>query len=311
MSFGGASRLNTDTMLDTERGTMTEPTTHTLDVPGAVLTYDIRGNDTSTEPALLLIGSPMGASGFATLAGHFPDRTVVTYDPRGVERSAKADPTTESTPDQHADDLHRLISTLGSGPVDLFASSGGAVNALALVARHPDDVRTLVAHEPPTAQVLPDREPALAACADIRATYQRSGFGPAMAKFIAIVSHKGPIPADYADQPAPDPAMFGLPTEDDGTRSDPLLWQNIISCTHYEADFDALRAASTRIVLGAGAESDGELAHRAGVAVAERLGTAPVMFPSGHGGFLGGEYGQMGEPDAFAAKLREVLDADA
>jgi pimeloyl-ACP methyl ester carboxylesterase len=290
---------------------MAEPTTHTLDVPGAMLTYDIRRNDTSTEPALLLIGSPMGASGFATLAGHFSDRTVVTYDPRGVERSTKTDPTTESTPDQHANDVHRLISALGSGPVDVFASSGGAVNALALVARHPDQVRTLVAHEPPTAQVLPDREPALAACADIRVTYQRSGFGPAMAKFIAIVSHKGPILADYADQPAPDPAMFGLPTDDDGTRSDPLLWQNIISCTHYEADFDALRAASTRIVLGAGAESEGELAHRAAVVVAERLGTVPAKFPSGHGGFLGGEYGQMGEPDAFAAKLREVLTADA
>jgi pimeloyl-ACP methyl ester carboxylesterase len=298
-------------MHDTEGGIMSEPTTHTLDVPGAIVTYDIRPNDTSTEPALLLIGSPMGASGFATLAGHFPDRTVVTYDPRGVERSVKTDPTTESTPDQHADDVHRLISALGSGPVDLFASSGGAVNALALVARHPDQVRTLVAHEPPIAQVLPDREPALAACADIRVTYQRSGFGPAMAKFIAIVSHKGPIPADYADQTAPDPAMFGLPTEDDGTRSDPLLWQNIISCTHYEPDFDALRAASTRIVLGAGVESEGELAHRAGVTVAERLGTAPAMFPSGHGGFLGGEYGQMGEPDAFAARLREVLAADA
>jgi pimeloyl-ACP methyl ester carboxylesterase len=294
-----------------ERGTMTEPTTHTLDVPGAVLTYDVRRNDSSTEPVLFLIGSPMGASGFATLAGHFADRTVVTYDPRGVERSEKADPTTVSTPEQHADDVNRLISTLDSGPVDLFASSGGAVNALALVASHPEQVRTLVAHEPPVARVLPDREPALAACVDIHETYLRNGFGPAMAKFIAIVSHKGPIPADYADQPAPDPAMFGLPTEDDGSRTDALLEQNIISCTHYEVDFDALRAASTRIVLGAGAESEGELAHRAGVAVAQQLGTTPVTFPSGHGGFLGGEYGQTGEPDAFAARLREVLTAQA
>jgi pimeloyl-ACP methyl ester carboxylesterase len=290
---------------------MTEPITHTLDVPGAVLTYDVRPNDSSTEPVLFLIGSPMGASGFATLAGHFADRTVVTYDPRGVERSEKADPTTVSTPEQHADDVHRLISTLDSGPVDLFASSGGAVNALALVASHPEQVRTLVAHEPPVARVLPDREPALAACVDIHETYLRNGFGPAMAKFIAIVSYKGPIPADYADQPAPDPAMFGLPTEDDGSRTDALLEQNIISCTHYEVDFDALRDASTRIVLGAGAESEGEMAHRAGVAVAQQLATTPVTFPSGHGGFLGGEYGQTGEPDAFAAKLREVLTAQA
>ncbi len=140
------------------RDTMTEPTTHTLDVPGAVLTYDVRRNDSSTEPVLLLIGSPMGAAGFGTLAGHFTDRTIVTYDPRGVERSKKADDTSESTPDQHADDLSRVISALGDDPVDIFASSGGAVNALALVAKHPEQVRILVAHEPPTAQVLLDRE---------------------------------------------------------------------------------------------------------------------------------------------------------
>jgi pimeloyl-ACP methyl ester carboxylesterase len=290
-----------------QEGTMTEPMTHTLDVPGATLTYDVRRNDSSTEPILVLIGSPMGAGGFVTLAGHFADRTIVTYDPRGVERSRKDDDTSESTPEQHADDVHRVIAAVGAGPVDLFASSGGAVNALALVARHPEDVRTLVAHEPPTAQVLPDREPALAACKDIQETYLRSGMGPAMARFIAIVSHKGLIPADYGDQPAPDPAMFGLPTEDDGSRNDALLRQNIVTCTHYQPDFDALRAAATRIVMAAGAESEGELAHRGAVAVADGLGTAPVIFPSGHGGFLGGEYGQSGEPDAFATKLREVL----
>lgn len=287
--------------------TMTEPATRTIDVPGAKLTYDVRSGGSGDAPVLLMIGSPMGAGGFGTLAGHFTDRTVVTYDPRGVERSQKADPTTESTPDDHADDLHRLISALDAGPVDLFASSGGAVNALALVAKHPEDVRTLVAHEPPAAQVVPDREAALAACRAIHETYLRAGFGPAMAQFIAIVSHKGPIPADFADQPAPDPAMFGLPTEDDGSRTDALLGQNILTCTHYQPDFDALRSASTRIVIGTGAESEGELASRAGMAVAERLGTAPVTFPSGHGGFLGGEYGQTGDPDAFAASLRRVL----
>src|ERR671931_1300807 len=186
---------------------MTEPPTHTLGVPGAVLAYDVRPSDSGTEPVLLMIGSPMGAAGFGTLAGHFPDRTVVTYDPRGVERSKRTDGAAESTPDEHADDLHRLIAALGAGPVDIFASSGGAVNALALVARHPEQARTLVAHEPPDAEGLPDREAALAAVRHIRETYERSGFGPAMAKFIAMVSHKGPIPADFANRQAPDPAM--------------------------------------------------------------------------------------------------------
>ena len=287
--------------------TMTAPTTHTLDVPGAVLTYDVRAAEASTAPPLLVIGSPMGASGFVTLAGHFTDRTVVTYDPRGVERSTKADPASPSTPEQHADDLHRVIAALSAGPVDLFASSGGAVNALALVARHPEQVRTLVAHEPPLASILPDRDGALAVCRAVHETYLRSGFGAGMAQFIVTVGHKGPFSADDASQPAPDPAMFGLPAGDDGNRTDPLLGQNIISCTHFEPDFAALRAAPTRIVMAAGAESEGEMAHRGAEAVAERLGATPVTFPSGHGGFLGGEYGQRGDPDGFAAKLREVL----
>lgn len=281
--------------------------TQTLEVPGAVLTYDIRRNGSSTQPLLLLIGSPMSAAGFATLAGHFTDRTVATYDPRGVDRSAKADPTTESTPDQHADDLHRLIQALGAGPVDLFASSGGAVNALALAALHPEDVRTLVAHEPPAAAALPDREEAMAAARAVHETYLRSGFGAGMAHFIAIVGHRGPFTAADVQQPGPDPAMFGMPTEDDGSRTDALLAQNMITCTHYQHDFEALRRASTRIVLAAGAESTGEMANRGAHAVAQQLGTEPVIFPSGHGGFMGGEYGQQGEPDAFAARLRDVL----
>jgi hypothetical protein len=130
-----------------------------------------------------------------------------------------------------------------------------------------------------------------------------------MAKFIALVSYEGPIPADYLDQPAPDPAMFGLPTEDDGTRNDPLTGQNMITCTHYQPDLDALRRASTRIVLAYGAESGDILARRATDGIAERLGKTPVAFPGDHGGFMGGEYGQTGKPDEFAAKLREVLSA--
>ena len=286
--------------------TSTVPTTHTLEVDGAILTYDVREAD-GPAPVLLMIGSPMGAGGFVTLAGHFSDRTVVTYDPRGIERSTKADPTSESTPEQHAGDLRKIIEALGSGPVDLFASSGGAVNALALVAAHPGAVRTLVAHEPPLASILPDREGALAASRQVHDAYEQNGFGAGMARFIGVVSHRGLFDSSYAGQPAPDPAMFGLPAEDDGNRSDPLLGQNIVSATHFEPDFDALRAAPTHIVLAAGVESEGQLAYRGAIAAAERLGQQPVLFPSDHGGFLGGEYGQSGDPEAFAAKLREVL----
>ncbi|MFB9661938.1 alpha/beta fold hydrolase [Glycomyces mayteni] len=287
---------------------MTDPTTHTLEAPGAELHYDVREGEAANAPTLLIIGSPMAAAGFATLASHFPDRRVVTYDPRGSERSRRTDGAAESTPEEHADDLHRVIAAVG-GPVDVFASSGGAVNALALVAKHPEQVRTLVAHEPPASSALPDRDAALAAARDIQDTYRASGFGPAMAKFIALVSYDGEIPATYLDGPAPDPAAFGLPAEDDGTRDDPLVGQNIVTCNAYEHDFKALRAAPTRIVLAVGADSGETLAARGGRAVAERIGVEPTVLPGDHGGFLGGEYGQTGKPDEFAAALREVLSA--
>lgn len=287
--------------------TLAEATTHTLSVPGATLTYDVRPGSSPDATPLLLTASPMGAGGFVTLAGHFTDRTVVTYDPRGSERSQLTDPTTPPTPEQHADDLHRIIQELGGGPVDLFASSGGAVNALALVARYPGDVRTLVAHEPPLPAILPDREPALAASRAVAESYRQRGWGAGMAHFIAVVSHTGEFTDDFAQQPAPDPAMFGLPTEDDGSRTDPLLGGALVGSIEYEPDFKALRAASTRLAIAAGVESEGELAYRGALAVAEGLGAEAVVFPSNHGGFFGGEYGQMGEPDAFAAKLRAVL----
>ena len=286
---------------------MAEPETHTIDVPGVILTYDIRNAEGSSEPALLMIGSPMDADGFGALAGYFTDRTVVTYDPRGVSRSTRTDDARQSTPEQHADDLHQVISELGGGPVDVFASSCGAVNALALVAAHPEDVRTLVAHEPPIAVILPDRKQALAAILDLRQAYEKSGSGVGMAKFIATTSHRGIFTADFLDQPTPDPAAFGMPADDDGSRDDPLLGQNLISCTHYEPDFDALRAAPTRIVVGAGEESDGQMASRAANVVAERLGKQVVIFPSHHGGFVAAEGAWGGKPEEFAATLRETL----
>jgi pimeloyl-ACP methyl ester carboxylesterase len=286
---------------------MSEPVTHVLEVPGAVLRYDVRASEPPGGPLLVMIGSPMGAAGFATLAMHFTDHTIVTYDPRGVERSERTDADLQVTPEVHAGDVRAVIEAAGGGPVDMFASSGGAVNALALVAAHPDLVRTLVAHEPPSVSVLPDANDALAACRVVHETYQQRGFGAGMAHFIALVSLQGPVPADFAAQPAPDPAMFGMPTEDDGTRNDLMLGSNILTVTRFRPDVDKLRAASTRIVVGVGAGSNGEIAHRGGLAVAELLGTSPMEFPGGHGGFLGGEYGQTGEPGPFAERLREVL----
>ena len=118
-------------------------------------------------------------------------------------------------------------------------------------------------------------------------SYQDKGFGAGMAHFIAVVAHKGEFPDGFGDQPGPDPAMFGMPAGDDGSRNDVLLGQNLITCTHYVPDYDALRAASTRIVFAAGDESDGELAHRGAEAVARasavdgRLPQRPWRLPWG------------------------------
>jgi len=290
--------------------TSTQTQTHTLGTgaSASAVTYDVRGDladATPDRPVLLMIGSPMDASGFGTLAGHFTDRPVVTYDPRGAGRN----PTDTSAiePEQHADDLHRVIEALANGPVDLFASSGGAVNALALAAAHPDDVRRVVAHEPPTAALLPDRDAVLAACQDIRATYEKSGSGPAMAKFIGLVMVDGELTDDYGSQPAPDPAAFGLPAGDDGSRTDPLM-RNLPACNAYGPDTDALTALGSRLVLAAGAASGDQMAARGAHSVAAALGLSVTEFPGDHAGFLGGEFGQHGEPEAFAAALHATLD---
>jgi pimeloyl-ACP methyl ester carboxylesterase len=281
-------------------------TTLTLDAPGATITYDVRGALGDGTP-LLLIGSPMDAAGFATLAGHFTDRPVLTYDPRGTGRSTRTDGHGEITPGRHAGDLRRVVEAIGGGPVDVLASSGGAVNALAWVAEHGEQVRTLVAHEPPLATMLPDRQALTTAIEDMHRTYQRDGLGPAMAKFIILVGFDGELPEDYRYPPV-DPAQFGLPVEDDGSRDDALLGQNLRSCTGYQPDLDALRAAGTRIVLARGEASGQTMAARGADAVAEAIGAELVRFPGDHGGFLGGEYGMQGEPEAFAQRLREVLD---
>ena len=282
----------------------------TLETPDVDLVFEVRPPTTADagHRTLLMAGHPMDARGFDTLASHFTDRTVVAYDPRGVGRSVRKDASDQRTPQMHAADLHALVSALGAGPVDLFASSGGAVNALALVATHPDDVATLVAHEPPLLTLLPDADNALAAERAVQAAYRERGFGAGMAAFIALTSWTGEFTDAYVAQPTPDPAQFGLSTEDDGRRDDPLLSGTANAITSHHPDVESLAAAPTRVVVGVGVESREVLTGRASAALAEALGLPVTEFPSHHGGFLGADSGYPGEPEAFAARLRQVLD---
>jgi pimeloyl-ACP methyl ester carboxylesterase len=281
-----------------------------LETAEADIAYDVHGPlPTADErPPLFMIGQPMTARGFGALASHFPDRTVVTYDPRGLGRSTRQDGRVDNAPTVQANDVHAVIEELGGGPVDMFASSGGAVTAFALVAAYPGDVSTLVAHEPPLIPVLPDAAAAERARAGVRDAYEARGSSAGMAAFIAMTSWRGEFTDEYFAQPAADPVLFGMPTEDDGSREDPLLSDRSWAVSSYRPDVHALAGAPTRVVIAVGEESEGTFTGRTALATAELLGQQATVFPSHHGGFLGGEFGHAGQPEAFARKLRHVLD---
>ena len=288
-------------------------TQHTLELPDVHLVYDVHGPLPTAEgrPPLLMIGQPMDASGFQAQVALFPDRTVVTYDPRGLGRSVRTDGVVTNEPETQAEDVHALIDALGAGPVDMLASSGGAVTALALVTAHPHDVATLVAHEPPIDAVLPDAENVHRARIAYTRAYEERGWGAGMAAFVALTSWRGEVTEEFLAQPLPEPALYGMPDQDDGTRGDPLLSDRSWAVTLYRPDVAALNASPTRIVIAVGEESLDVYTGRTALGLAAQLGQQATVFPSHHGGFMGGEFGYAGQPEAFAAKLREVLDSPA
>src|SRR5215469_10737064 len=212
-------------------------TAHALSVPGAQLYYERGG----TGPLLLLIGSPMDSTGFTGLASVLSDRyTVVTYDPRGTGSSTREDTDQDVTPELQADDVHRLLAELGGEPADVFGSSGGAVVGLALVIAHPGQVRTLVAHEPPVIELLPDRAELRAQIRDIYDTYQADGPDKAMAKFMAHTGLGGPPgPGGGAPRWEPSPEQIAAMRATTGH----FLAHLIRPTTEYRPDIPALQAA--------------------------------------------------------------------
>lgn len=265
-------------------------TSHTLNVPGAQLYYEVRGSG----PLLLVVGAPMAAAYFAPVADALAaDHTVVTTDPRGISRSVLDDPQQDSTPELRAGDLVALLDALGADTADVFGSSGGAVTGLALVERHPGRVRTLVAHEPPLLELLPDAAEQRAIVDDMVETFHRDGLGAAWAKFMASAGF------DDGDEGAPT-APPGEPSEQDIADSARFFAHEIQGTTRHRPDVGALTGGPARVVLGIGADSGGLSTFRTSTALAELLGSTPVEFPGDHGGF-------MGQPAEFAEVLRKVL----
>jgi pimeloyl-ACP methyl ester carboxylesterase len=265
-------------------------TTHTLDVPGARLHYEVRG----VGPLLLVTGSPMSAAAFAPVADALAsDHTVVTHDPRGISGSPVDDPEQDSTPELRADDIAALLDALGAESADVFGSSGGAVTGLALVARHPGRVRTLLAHEPPVLGLLPDAAERHAATEETIATFHRDGLGAAWMKFMSDAGFTG------GGEGAPTPPP-GQPSAQDLADSARFFAHELRGTTRYMPDIAALTAAPARVLVGIGAASGGLLTYRTSTALADLLGTPPVEFPGDHGGFLG-------HPKDFADALRKSL----
>jgi pimeloyl-ACP methyl ester carboxylesterase len=274
---------------------MTETTTiKTLEVPGATLHYEVRG----AGPVLLMIpGGPTDAGIFTVLAGRLADRyTVVTYDPRGNSRSRLAGPPEEQRVAVHADDASRLLAALGGSPAAVLGSSGGAVVGLELAVRHPAQVHTLVAHEPPVVELLPDAPRWRAFVQDLSETYRRDGGGPAMQQFGEATGLGGGPEAEASQMP---PEMGEGFARIQGNVAF-FLAHVARAVASYVPDLAALQASSSRVVIAGGEASGEQLAYRTAVALAARLGTQVVRFPGAHGGFTT-------HPEAFADTLHEVL----
>lgn len=295
----------------------TQPSQHHVDVPGGRAYYEVRGSG----PLLLVIGQPMTSAGFGPLADVLADdHTVVTYDPHGVGESTVDDPSLAVTPEIEADDLAQIVDALNGERADVFGSSGGAVAALAFDARRPDKVGTVIAHEPPVAELLPDAPYIRAVVDDVENAYRTDGTGAAWGKFVSLVMYDGQVTEDGVPPAAwPPPGADGEWADGEGAdgegadaagpppepsekqRADDELFfiRMLKPFTRYEPPVDVLLSGQPRVIVAVGAASRGEVARRSADALAEQLGTSPVIFPGDHGGF-------MADPEGFATTIRKV-----
>ncbi|MGW1740282.1 alpha/beta fold hydrolase [Nocardia sp. NPDC001965] len=277
---------------------MSELRTGRLPVPGATLYYEIRGSG----PLLLLLqGGDGNAARGADLAERLAtDYTVVVPDRRGLSGSTLDDPAASVTVATHADDIHRLLATLTDEPARIFGSSYGALIALTLAGDHPEQVGTLVAHDPATIGLLP--APARARAdrdlAGLDATYRAEGALPALRKLAELVH------ADFSDTEADIVPSAPRGPEDLAdlnfflSRDLPEIRSSSLNAEHIAA----LGASRIRIVPAAGRRSRQIWNYDCARALADLLGDEIAEFPGGHS--------LSTHPAAFTARLREMLGVD-
>src|SRR2546425_6320760 len=225
----------------------------------------------------MMPGGPADAGAFRHIAERLAsDYTVVTYDPRGLSHSTLDAPVQdERIVEIFADDVHRLLTATAKEPAQVFGSSGGAVIGLELAARHPEQVRTLVSHEPPAPALQPDPARERAAMAEIVETFRTAGIGPAMQKFMVQTRIRTGPPPPPPGEPTPE-MREGMAQMQRNMEF--WLGHSFMAIADYEPDFDALKGGRVRIVPGVGAESRGQLAHEGGLSLARRLGPQAVGF---------------------------------
>jgi pimeloyl-ACP methyl ester carboxylesterase len=274
--------------------TSTVPATvATLRVRDALLHYEVRGEG----PLVVLVAAPMDARSFEPLADLLAaDHTVLTTDPRGINRSPVDDPDQDSTPEMRADDLARLVTHLDAGPAAVLGSSGGAVTVLALAQAHPELVHTVIAHEPPLNDLLDDRDQLHAQTEDVIATHLSGDVREAWKKFLVLANIT--MPEGVFEH------VFGRDREPQEAADEHYQYAHMMRpTTRWRPDLAALRSVSTRVLVGIGEQSGGQLCDRTSTALAAALCIEPTMFPGGHIGFVE-------DPGAFEPRLRAVLDGN-
>lgn len=269
----------------------------TLQVPGASLYYEVRGSG----PVLLLMpGGPADATTFRKIENRLATRyTAVTYDPRGLSHSTLQEPTDDARMIQiFADDVHRLLAALGQDRASIFASSGGAVIALELIARHPEQLDVVLVHEPPSPDLMSDPDKVRAAMGNVCDTHAAEGMGPAAQRFMNMVGIVGGPPPPSQGEPSPE-ALEAMAMMQKNMEY--FFGRYIRNLARSSPDFEALKASPCRIVPAVGADSAGQLAHNGGLGLASILGTEATVFPGDHSGYDG-------HPAEFAEKLFQVLE---
>ena len=264
---------------------------NTLRVPGASLFYTVCG----AGPVLLMIAAGAGDhTSYTGVAKYLIDHyTVVTYDRRGYWRSPLDDRNQHITIVTHSDDAHHLLAALGREGAYVFGSSIGALIGLDLVIHYPEQVRTLIAHEPPVAQMVSEAKhtPRLL---DL---YRQQGAAAALETFAASIGVRHRTKS----------CRLGLPQESIRIAEynrESFFKHDAGAVGRYRLDMAALQAAPTRVVLAGGREGHEYFPYRCTAALAERLGTAVVAFPGGHAGFVD-------HPGEFAERLRQILGDEA